>query len=153
MTDDDDATLEVDEPLFLPGPEEAVPVLAELLAAGDWETLARYYDLSRLDASEETGLDVQEWPEPDPSWFTDEPAPHVAIARTDPGVRFRHPFPPTFEYVDHLVEGETARIVVEGTWDPGVPEKRQEGRWAFRMRRREDGWQVLPDPVEILEEG
>lgn len=164
-TDRDDRPFDVGDPLFAPSPEDAVRILAGLLADGDWETLARYYDLSAVDRLAEPGIDVHAWPDPDASWFTDVPAPHVAIA-PDPAVRFRHPFPPTFEYVDHEVSGDgdhettgdgddvagdVATVVVGGTWSPGPEVESQSGRWAFELVRKEVGWQVLPTPVEVLE--
>lgn len=153
MTDgpeDPSADVDVGDPLHIPSPEEGVSILADLLDRHDWETLARYYDLSAVDDAEEVGVNVNEWPTPDPSWFTNEPAPHVAIAPTL-HVIYHHPFPPTFEYVDHEVNGDVATVVVEGTWDPGGDVERQEGRWAFELRRHGDGWQVLPHAVDVLE--
>lgn len=153
---DDGPDLEVGDPLYLPSPAEAVPILSDLLARGDWETLARYYDLSGVGEPDDPGAVVDRWPWPDASWFTDAPAPYVAIAPRPP-FRYRHPFPPSFEYVGHEVEGDEARVVVEGSWTPdsvhGEEAAPQAGRWAFRMRRHDEGWQVLPDPVERLGEG
>lgn len=148
--DADDRPFEVGDPCYLPSPEEAVPILEALVADWDFVTLARYYDLSRLDGLGESGVLVDSWPEPDASWFTDEHAPHVAI-QPDPVVRFRHPFPPTFEYVDHSVDRDVATVVVEGSWETGFEGEVQAGRWAFELIRHDEGWQVLPDPVEVLE--
>lgn len=147
---EDEPTVGVGDPLYLPSPEEAVPILEAVVADWDFETLARYYDFSRLDDLEVSGVYVDSWPEPHPSWFTDEYPPHVAI-QPDPVVRFSHPFPPTFEYVDHEVDGDVATVVVEGSWDTGFEDETQAGRWAFKLRRHDEGWQVLPDPVEVIE--
>jgi hypothetical protein len=101
-------------------PEIAVAELSKLLAARDWRALAACYD-----------------GEP-PAVFYDE------AARGHPAGfdRWRHPFPPGWRYVSHVVEGDVAVVTVGIEINEGGG-MIQRGLREFRMRRTTAGWQVL----------
>ena len=125
---------------YFNSPEDAVPIIAELLRQEDFRTLAEHYDLSSSDIPRselESGdfFILDERPE----------AAHPAGFW-----RFKHPFPPGFNYsgsspssVGAGVHGVTVTISI----DQGPASPSQEGRILFFMIESDRGWQILPDPV------
>lgn len=132
---------------------ETLEEIADEFARGATETTAVDLASWEVEVVEDDGyLDVFVDGEPlvaiaydeeDIAWVpTEDRAPHVAI-EWDGALHYRHPFPPTFEYAEHEVDGDVATVTVEGSWDPGDGSP-QEGRWTFEMKRHEEGWQVRP---------
>lgn len=133
-------------PRYFDHPEAAVERVNELLAAEDWETLARYYDLDR---SELTFDEVARW-----EWFEYGGQPVAdPLGRTGP----HHPFPDGATYRDHEVDDGVCRVTVE--LDPVLadllhgPEPR--GRdgpecRSFFLIHHDEGWQLLDPNDERL---
>ena len=121
-----------DHPRYFEDPAAAVERIDELLAAEDWETLARYYD---LEGSALSFDDVARW-----EWFEYGGQP-VA----DPAGRGgpHHPFPRGATYRAHEVDGDVCRVSVE--LDPGLAGLHGGHSTArFELVRRAHGWQLRP---------
>jgi hypothetical protein len=120
-------------------PEEAVPIIAELLQKRDFKALASYYDLSgsgiSLDSLESGDFFIRkERPE------TAHPAGFW---------RYKHPFPPgaTFSGMSPGPKEDVALIQVEIVIDQGEGSPSQVGIDSFHMIKSVKGWQILPDTV------
>lgn len=109
-----------------------------MLVAEDWPRLARCY---LLDASGIERSDLES------GRYFRRSAPAAAHpAGLD---RWRHPFPPGYRYVSHIIEGDEALIQVGIEIDQGGGMV-QRGMREFHMRRAARGWQVLPDRADSL---
>lgn len=133
-------------PRYFEDPETAVDRTNALLAAEDWETLARFYD---LEGSELTFDEVARW-----EWFEHGGQP-VADPRGRSGPH--HPFPAGSTYRDHEVDGRVCRVTVE--LDPALadlhhgpdPRGRDGPEFrAFTLIRQAEGWQLLEPNDERL---
>ncbi len=122
---------------FFESPKSAVDQIREMLRAKDWPRLTRYYDL--------TGTDIDPTDLNSGAFFWREDRPEIA----HPGGfwRYKHPFPPSFRY--QMAEPETdAGIVTVHLMieiDQGAGSPTQAGFQTFRLRRSDNGYQVLPD--------
>jgi hypothetical protein len=101
-------------------PQEAVEKLTLLLEARDWPALAACYD-----------------GEPPPVFYDETAKGHPAGFD-----RWRHPFPPGWNYVSHAIEGDIAVVTVGIEINEGDG-MIQRGFQEFRLRRTSAGWQVL----------
>lgn len=122
-------------PLYFTSPEQAVAVTTELLRRDDWQTLARYYDLSGSDIAADDLTSGR--------FFLRVTRPDT----THPGLpwRYQHPFTPgfTFKEVKATAEPDVVVVVVGIEIDEGGG-RVQRGLSEFRMRRSGAGYQVLP---------
>ena len=127
--------------MYFHSPEEAVPVIAELLRQEEFKTLAQHYDLSRSDIPRS---DLESG-----DFFIRKRRPEAAHPA---GFwRYKHPFPPGFKYsgMRPSTVGEGIHLVtVTISIDQGAASPSQEGRFLFFMIESERGWQLLPDGVE-----
>ena len=124
---------------YFRSPEMAVPLITELLRHEDFENLASYYDLSHSEiprAHLESG-----------AFFIREQPPE--ISHPAGFWRYRHPFPPGFEYHSLRASGKAGVYIVsvEISIEQGAESPHQVGRSSFYMIQCARGWQVLPDPV------
>lgn len=127
-----------ESPQYFEDPEAAVERINELLAAEDWETLARYYDFGGTELSFD---EVARW-----EWFEHGGAPVAdPTGRSGP----HHPFPRGGTYRDHEVDGGVCRVTVE--LDPGLVELYESPETVrFDLVRREHGWRLRPPDDDTL---
>lgn len=129
---------------YFSSPQEAIPRIAELLRQEDFRTLARYYDLSSSDiplSEMESG-----------SFFVRTERPEVAHPA---GFwRYKHPFPPGFEYdsIQPAAREGVYVVSVRLSIDQGMDSPNQEALSRFYMIKSDHGWQLLPDPVIDVDE-
>jgi hypothetical protein len=120
--------------LYFDSPENAIPVIKELLLASDWEELSRYYDLKNSEVRIESLLSG--------SFFIRNEKPEVA----HPGGfwKYKHPFPPAFIYHSSmLINDNIFRIDMKIIIDQGDG-KMQEGGTTFYMIKSDLGYRILP---------
>ena len=121
---------------FFPSPKQAVEAISKMLREEDWATLARYYEL------EGSGIDRSNLIAGD--FFIRSKRPETA----HPGGfwRYKHPFPPQFEYAFATPEDSDGIVTVRVSIkiDQGAGQPAQEGWKEFRMRKSVRGYQILP---------
>ena len=126
-----------DDPAYFESPRQAVEAVTVMLEAKDWPALARYYDLG--------GSDIDRAQLVSGEFFYRTERPEAA----HPGGfwRYKHPFSPSFHYVSSAPAGGPGivRVMLEVEIDQGEGSPVQRGRAEFRMRKSENGYQVLPD--------
>ena len=126
--------------LFFSSPEEAVEKISDLLRVEDFNTLARYYDLS---GSETERADLESG-----NFFVRRERPEMA----HPAElwRYKHPFAPGFEYCGMIPGSGDGVFVIRVciSIDQGVDSPTQEGYSSFLMIQSDRGWQVLPGTVD-----
>lgn len=128
------------EALFFASPTEAVTQLTQMLNASDWKTAARYYDLSGTNMRRE-GLASE-------SFFIKNPAAETRFLDRRGAMR---PFTPGFKYERHAPDGaDTIRVYLKLEIDQGDGMTLR-SLHAFRMRKSQRGYQVLPDEVSYFE--
>ncbi len=128
---------------YFSSPEEAVPIIADLLRKEDFEILAQYYEL--------TGSEVQLSELISGDFFMRKERPEAAHPA---GFwHYRHPFSPGFEYSHMNTKSENGVWVIHLSIeiDQGKGSSPQAGRDSFLMIESEKGWQVLPG--QVLETG
>ncbi len=125
---------------YFPSPEEAIPIIADLLIKKDFNTLAKYYDLAH---SEIKLADLKSG-----DFFIRKERPE--IAHPAEFWRYKHPFSPGFTY-SSLTAGPRENVYlirVEIVIDQGAASPSQEGYDSFYMISSAKGWQILPDVVD-----
>lgn len=124
---------------YFDSPRNAVESLRRMLRAEDWAGIAPFYDLDG------TSVDIQSLLSGD--FFIREKRPEIC----HPGGfwRYKHPFPPAFEFFDVSLTPQPGVVIVRMrcSIDQGAGAPLQEGWSAFRMRHTEEGYQVIPDVV------
>lgn len=122
---------------FFRSTKSAVTAIRIMLRDEDWRSLARYYDLSASDIDRETLVSGE--------FFIRTERPEAA----HPGDfwRYRHPFPPQFEYTSATPPDEAGIVTVRVSIaiEQGADQPVQQGWQEFRMRKSAEGFQVLPD--------
>ena len=123
------------DPLYFDNPESAVPLIADMLRAKDWDRLARYYRLEGTDL-DRAQLRSGEF------FYTEEPpeAAHPAGFW-----RYKHPFAPGYEFVEtrELQPLGQIEVIVAVEIDQGDGTV-QRGIDSFLMFRSPEGYQILP---------
>ncbi|MEE9118917.1 MAG: hypothetical protein V3U02_10050, partial [Calditrichia bacterium] len=131
---------EVQKHIYFSSPEEAIPIITELLVKEDFKTLASYYNLTDTEvklADLESG-----------DFFIRKKRPkssHPAISW-----RYKHPFSPGFTY-NSARKGSRENIYVirvKIIIEQGAGSPNQEGYDSFYMIKSSKGWQILTDPVD-----
>lgn len=122
---------------FFRSPKAAVSAIRVMLENADWVLLARYYDLSGSSVDRETLTSG--------AFFQRTERPEAA----HPGEfwRYKHPFPPQFEFDSATSPDETGLVTVRVVIriDQGANQPAQEGWQEFRMLKSAEGLQILPD--------
>lgn len=129
---------------YFDSPEEAIPVLSELINERAFDELAAYYDL--------TGSGILREELESGRFFINDKKP--AVAHPGGFWRYRHPFAPGFEF-SHVRSTHREGIyvvVVEISIEQGVGSPVQRGHNSFYMRKTADGWQVLPEKPDAADE-
>jgi hypothetical protein len=121
--------------LFFSSPSQAVEQLEKLLLKEEWKQLAKYYDLSGTSVSKEDLLSGK--------FFIRDKKPDMA----HPGGfwKYREPFSPGFKYVNHTVSENVATVDVQIVIDQGQHEPAQTGSSSFKLIKKPQGWQLLPN--------
>lgn len=121
---------------YFTSPEEGVGQIKAMLLQEDWPRLAGYYDLSGTEIDRSTltaGMFFIETERPD-------------VAHPAGFWRFKHPFPPSFDYVEEEATDDPTvslvRVGIEIEQGEGSPPQR--GFMEFLMKQSDRGWQVLP---------
>lgn len=130
------------EAAFFETPEQAVDSIRGMLRSENWASLARYYDLSGSGIDRDT-LDSGEF-------FIRTERPEVSHPA---GFwRYKHPFPPSFEYAFTTPADEAGIFVVRVSIsiDQGAGSPAQEGWQDFLMRESGKGFQILPDDAGLI---
>ena len=126
-------------PSHFSSPEEAVPVITELLKNKDFKNLASYYDL--------TDSEIK---------LADLESGDFFIRRKRPEVghpagfwRYKHPFSPGFKYSSmSSASRENVHIIhLRIEIDQGAGSPPQMGMDSFYMIKSDNGWQILPGKV------
>ena len=137
LAEDNSTEVTMSDAAFFASPESAVDAIRKLLKSKDWASLARYYDL--------TGSSVERQTLESGEFFIRSERPDVA----HPGEfwRYKHPFPPSFEYSYAMPTNEAGIVTVRVgiKIDQGAGQAIQEGWQEFRMRESEEGFQILPN--------
>jgi hypothetical protein len=125
------------ETAYFVSPESAVDAIRKMLTDEDWAALARYYDLTGTTIDYQTLVSGE--------FFIRSDRPDVA----HPGEfwRYRHPFPPSFEYSYTTPSNEAGIVTVQVgiEIDQGAGQPVQQGWQEFRMRESEEGYRILPN--------
>ena len=125
---------------FFSSPEEAIPIITELLEKKNFKTLASYYDLGKSD------IDYAELGSGD--FFIRKERPEAVHPA---GFwRFKHPFAPGFKY-SHKSQSSREDVYIihlRMEIDQGAGSPAQIGEDTFYMIRSDGGWQILPGDVE-----
>ena len=138
MADDPQSLNDAARPAaFFASPEHAVEAARQMIKAQDWAALARYYDLDGSDTDYASLLSG--------AFFMRTEPPEAA----HPGGfwRYKHPFPPSFQYAFATPADAAGIVTVEMsiTIEQGAGAPPQIGRQSFRMRHSDQGFQFLPD--------
>lgn len=125
------------ETAFFATAEAAVATIREMIVAEDWAALAPYYDLDGSEVNLETLLSGE--------FFIETEQPE--IAHPAGFWRYKHPFPPSFDYDFATLADDDGIVTVRVSIriDQGAGEPVQEGWQEFRLRESEDGLKILPD--------
>ncbi len=127
--------------LYFKTPMDAVEVLSSLMSASDWETIARYYDLSATAVKREE-LESGRF------FLYSDPPPGPPFMRK-PGIR--RPFAPGFKYERHAPDGgDTVRVYLKMEIDQGGG-RVQRSLDAFKLKKSDAGYQVLPGEVSYFD--
>ena len=133
----EDARVTSGDAFYFSSPEQAVEAIRTMLKEEDWAALTRYYDLSG------SGVDPATLRSGEFFIRTEPPEAY------HPGGfwRYKHPFPPSFDYSFASPADDSGVVTVEMTIkiDQGAGSPMQEGRQQFRLRESASGYQVLPD--------
>lgn len=125
---------------FFSSPEEAIPIISELLKKNNFKTLADYYYLS--------GTEIDRSVLESGDFFIQNKHPEFS----HPGGfwRYKHPFAPGYEYsgTRSTSRKEVYIIEVSISIDQGEGTPAQRGFSLFYMKKSDNGWQILPDIVE-----
>lgn len=125
----------MDDVAFFKTPKSAVAAIKVMLIEEDWGSLARYYDLNGSDIDRSSLVSGE--------FFIRSERPEAA----HPGEfwRYRHPFPPSFDYSFASPADEAGIVIVRVgiKIDQGAGQPAQEGWQEFRMRESSKGYQVL----------
>lgn len=128
---------------YFNSPRQAVEAIKEMQREGDWASLARFYDLSGSSIDRATLISGE--------FFIRTERPEAA----HPGGfwRYKHPFPPSFDYAATTSAAEVGVVIVRVSIsiDQGAGAPTQEGWQEFSMRESEQGFQILPDNVEPID--
>ncbi len=118
-------------------PEAAVPQIRRMLRDEQWPQLASYYDLSESSLTYEDlasggfflNIDTNAGGQP------------REISR------YRHPFPPAYEFSRVIDTADPNVVIVEMqiAIDQGEGMPIQRGLTWFKMRRSDGGWRILPE--------
>ncbi len=124
---------------YFSSPEEAVPIITELLKKQDFKTLASYYDLS------DSGIKLVDLESGD--FFIRKKRPE--LAHPAEFWRYKHPFSPGFKYNGMSSESrENVYVIrVKIIINQGEGSPSQVGYDSFYMIKSAKGWQILPDRV------
>lgn len=126
--------------LYFRSPTEAVAGMSEMLNASDWKTVARYYDLSGTEIRREDLVTGR--------FFTNSNSTGTPLLNR-PGAC--GPCAAGFKYERHAPDGpDTIRVYLKMEIDQGDGMV-QRSLAAFRMRKSDRGYQVLPDEVSYFD--
>ena len=130
------------EALYFNNPAEAVEILSRLLAASDWKTAARYYDLA--------GAGIEREELESGRYFLYRDSSSAPPFMKAPAVR--RPFAPGFKYERHAADGaDRVRVYLKLEIDQGGG-MLQKSLHAFRLRKSDAGYQALPDEVSYFDQ-
>jgi len=131
---------EVQKQSYFSSPEEAIPLISQMLINEEFKSLANYYDLSQSEIKQ-VELESGEF-------FIRKTRPE--IAHPAGFWRYKHPFAPGFEY-NNISAGpgqDIYLIRVKISIDQGTGSPKQVGYDSFHMIKSTRGWQILPDQVK-----
>ncbi|MBE7494449.1 MAG: hypothetical protein HS117_05860 [Verrucomicrobiaceae bacterium] len=123
-------------PLYFTTPEAAVTEAAKMMRDKAWRVLARYYDLSGTDIPRATL---------DSGVFFMVKVPDQPLPPPLAELGQREPFVPGFQFINTEPDKEPGVTIVHVGMeiDQGGGPK-QKVRSQFRLRKHEQGWQLLP---------
>ncbi|NOX84483.1 MAG: hypothetical protein GXO86_00730 [Chlorobi bacterium] len=132
---------EVSTARYFTSPDEAVPIITDLLKNEDFKTLSAYYDLS--------GSKVKQADLESGEFFIRREKP--AVSHPAGFWKYKHPFAPGFKYNSLQPTDRKGVYLVQVVVviDQGEGTPSQVGTSGFYMIQSARGWQVLPDRYSI----
>ena len=122
--------------LYFNTPQESVELASKLLVDEDWDTLSNYYFLENSD--EETIDSLKNG-----SYFIRDKKPELIHPAAS--WRYKKPFDPNFNYLNHVTEGEDrVKVEVSMEMDQGNG-MIQQGFSTFYLIKLDSGYQLLPN--------
>lgn len=125
-------------PLYFTSPAQSVDTIKSLIGVAEWETLARYYDLSGTTL---TLADVSR----ESFYIRNPPYPPAQPAGLG---RFKQLFSPAFKFESAEPSGEAGVVIVTvgvAIDQGGGPLQRVKS--TYRLRQSAAGYQLLPSPT------
>jgi hypothetical protein len=122
--------------LFFPSPEKSVEIITQLLKSENWSTLSNYY--YTIGVNQELIDSIMSG-----EYFLRREMPEVAHPA---GFwKYRHPFPPGFNYSSHEKIKENlikVNLIIEIDQGEGLT---QVGKASFLLRKFHEGYKILPE--------